>query len=108
MSNDKSNKDKNQTAKVPKVYLKSLAKEHGEHVTTYILSMQEYDEWFENKWNFKIAQMRRKPLKQWQISILRDLNPTNFELESMKEEGRFEKWMEWFSEIRKFKIIEDK
>jgi hypothetical protein len=85
-----------------KIYLKTLALEVGEHPTSYIQSMQEYDTYFQAEFNFKMTDLKRQPLKDWQIDIFRRLNPTEFEINSMREEGTYNRWLEWFSQVRKY------
>lgn len=84
-----------------KIYLKTLAQQSGEHPTSYILSMQEYDTFLFSIYHFKIADLKRKPLKAYQIHVLKRLNPSEFDLQSWREEGIYDDWLEWFSRIRK-------
>jgi len=84
-----------------KIYLKTLANQSGEHPTSYILSMQEYDTFLFSTYHFKIADLKRKPLKAYQIHVLKRLNPSEFDLQSWREEGIYDDWLAWFSKIRK-------
>lgn len=85
-----------------KTYLKTLAKEHQVHCTTYIETMKEYNAYFENTFRFTVESLKRRPLKQWHVSLLRKLNPSEFDLNSMQEEGKYEEWLQWFSGIRTY------
>ena len=63
--------------------------------------MQEYDDYLFSTYHFRINDLKKKPLKAYQIDVLRKLNPTEFDLTSWREEGTFQNWLEWFSKIRK-------
>lgn len=86
-----------------KIYLKNLAKECGEaNVSAYILDMEEFDGYLFDKFKFKIADLKRNSLKPYQVNILLKLNPSDFEINSMKELNEYEAWEKWFSEVKNY------
>lgn len=64
--------------------------------------MQEYDSYLSKNFNFTIDSLKGKALQPWQVKILRKLNPSNFELESMIENKEYDEWLKWFSSVRNF------
>ena len=85
-----------------KTYLKTLASENNEYFPSYIVSMQEYDVYLSKKYNFVINDLKGKPIPPWQLSILRKLNPSDFEISSMIENKEYDEWLDWFSSVRNF------
>lgn len=90
-----------------KTYLKTLAEEHGEHFNTYINSMQEFDGYLSTNFKITIDTLKGKVLRAWQVHLLRRLNPTEFEINSMQEIGTYDEWLKWFSEVRNFNNTHD-
>ena len=82
-----------------KIYLKTLAKEHHLHSDTYISIMEQYDKFLMETYNITIQKLKGKPLMVWQVDLLRRLNPTDFELTTMKELDEFYAWHEWISKV---------
>jgi hypothetical protein len=65
--------------------------------------MQEFDAYLLANFNISIQSLKGKQLRSWQVHLLRRLNPTEFEINSMQEIGNYDDWLKWFSEVRKYK-----
>lgn len=101
MSNKKT---KNNTSGL--IYLSNLAREHEICARTYVSIMEQYDGYLMDKYNFNVTSLKaakkRPYLKPWQAVLFRRLNPTNFEIESMKELNEFDKWLEFIKEVNTY------
>lgn len=84
-----------------KIYLKTLANEHDLHIDTYVSIMEQYDFFLFEKFNIHVKALKRNPLLPWQVDLLRRLNPTEFQIETMKEISEYKEWQEWLSNVMK-------
>lgn len=66
--------------------------------------MQEFDDYLFEHYRFKIKDLKGRRLKAYQVEILEKLNPTSFHINTMKEMGEYEKWLQWFLEVKKFAL----
>lgn len=73
-------------------HLKHLALEHQVSFDTYITLMQQFDVFLLKEYCFTIDSLKGNTLMPWQIDLLRRLNPTDFQLETIKELGEFDSW----------------
>ncbi|MBB6003862.1 hypothetical protein [Arcicella rosea] len=82
-----------------KVHLKTLAIEHEIHCDTYIAIMEQFDNFLWITYRFKIENLKGKALMPWQVHLLRKLNPTDYEINSMVELKEFDDWHQWMSNV---------
>ncbi len=83
------------------IYLSSLAREHGQHLRAYLATMMEFDEYLAQEYCFRLEDIKGKPLPAWIEHLLRKLNPTDFEINTLQEEHQFEAWLAWMSGVKK-------
>lgn len=82
-----------------KIYLKNLADEHDIHFTTYDAIMEQYDHYLNITYNLSIDKLKGHALMPWQIDLLRRLNPTDFQINTMKELDEYNEWHNWLSSV---------
>ncbi len=85
--------------KVGKTYLKTLAQEHQIHFDTYIAIMAQYKAFLSLKYHIDLEKLKGKPLMPWQADLLRRLNPTDFQIATIKEFQEYDAWHEWMSSV---------
>lgn len=87
-------------------YLSNLAQDHGVSLATYEGIMAQYDKYLGDKYNFTVGSLKSENKKAylmpWQAELFRRLNPTDFEIETMKELGEYESWHLWMQDVRKY------
>lgn len=83
------------------IYLTTLANEHHTHIRAYMSIMSQYDAYLHRKYGFKIQDLKCKPIPTWIVHLLQELHPTDFEINTLKEDGRFYEWLEWIANIKK-------
>ncbi|NBA78229.1 hypothetical protein GOQ04_21905 [Emticicia sp. ODNR4P] len=82
------------------VYLSTLAKEHNLHLRSYMDLMAVYADYLLHEYQLNLNDYKGKCLPAWVVHLCRELNPSDFEINSMKEEGRFIQWLEWIGNIK--------
>jgi hypothetical protein len=89
------------TKKSNSLYLKHLAVEHGHSFDTYTALMKQFDVFLSKEYHFTVESLKGKILLPWQVDLLRRLNPTDFQLETIKELGEFESWHLFIRDVQR-------
>jgi hypothetical protein len=82
-------------------HLKHLATEHECSFETYISIMQQFDVYLSKMYYFTIDSLKGNTLMPWQVDLLRRLNPTDFQLETIKELGEFDSWHYFIRDVQR-------